>query len=96
MQGHLDTVKCLVDLGADIHAVAVDGSMAINVASACGHKKIAYFLLKRGADATKKDKLHATRVCACVCVFVCALVYMCAYTCLCMWCGSRFRRQDLG
>ena len=56
MKGHFSLVRCLVDeLGANIHAKAVDGSTAINVATVMGFEKIAKYLMKRGADAANKD-----------------------------------------
>jgi len=45
--GHLETVKYLVSLGADIHA---NNDEAIQQASRYGHLKIVKYLIKQGAN----------------------------------------------
>ena len=49
--GHLDAVRALVDVGADVDQVSGgDGSSPLVIAIANGHYTVAQFLLDRGAD----------------------------------------------
>ena len=51
--GHLDTARYLADQGADIHAVATNGSgyNALTAAVTAGHADIVNYLLQLGLDA---------------------------------------------
>jgi len=51
--GHLDTARYLADNGADIHAVATNGSgyNALTAAVTAGHTEIVKYLLERGLDS---------------------------------------------
>lgn len=50
--GHLDTARYLAEKGADIHAVATNGSgyNALTAAVTAGHTEIVKYLVKRGLD----------------------------------------------
>jgi ankyrin repeat protein len=53
--GHTDTVKLLIDRGADVEAQDAFGTTALIVAATSGHSDTTRLLLSFGADPTFKD-----------------------------------------
>ena len=80
--GDVETVRLLLDAGADLEARAIDGSTPLLVASRSvdalatidwqvipspsGHEDTAVFLLERGADVTRTDRIGRTALHAAV------------------------------
>ncbi|MEO5925534.1 MAG: ankyrin repeat domain-containing protein [Bryobacteraceae bacterium] len=54
-QGHMDTVKALVDAGADLNIPEPDGTTALVMAIINFHYDIAAYLLDKGADVNAAD-----------------------------------------
>lgn len=54
-EGHLDTVKALIDAGADVNKVAGDGKHALNMALFNGNYAVASLLIDSGSDVNKAD-----------------------------------------
>ena len=48
--GDVETVRLLIQAGADVHAVTENGDTALRCASRCGHVNVARALLAAGAD----------------------------------------------
>ena len=58
--GHLHTVRFLVEHGADVNAIDMGDNTALHWAAMRGHVEIVKYLLEQGADKTlrnKQDKL---------------------------------------
>jgi ankyrin repeat protein len=53
-RGHPDTLKDLMDRGADVNAKIQDGWTALMLAVANGHADIVKILIERGADVNAK------------------------------------------
>ena len=53
--GDLQKVKALLNQGANIEAVALDGWTPLTVASREGHKAVASFLISKGADVNHEE-----------------------------------------
>ena len=53
---HLDAVKMLVDLGADVAAVNTQGDTALHGAAFLGYGTVARYLLERGAVLNARNK----------------------------------------
>jgi uncharacterized protein len=74
--GDVATVRLLLDAGAEIDAVADDGSTALILACAKGHASVAEILLERGSNASMLDSSglaaihHAVRSSSTECVSV--------------------------
>src|SRR5207237_3873757 len=49
-RGHMDAVKALLDLGANVNDTLTDKTSALVVATANAHWELAAYLLERGAD----------------------------------------------
>lgn len=58
--GHLETVKALLDKGADVHAKDLNGSTSLHHASWRAHKDVVTELLKRGAHVNEKNNDNQT------------------------------------
>ncbi len=62
--GHLDTVRVLLDAGADVNDAVSDGQSALVVATANANWELAAYLLDRGADPNRAEAgwnaLHQT------------------------------------
>lgn len=54
-QGDIDSVKALLDAGADINFATREEGSALLIATAAGHEKLALYLLERGADPDITD-----------------------------------------
>lgn len=54
--GHLMTVKFLVEKGADVNAVDMGDNSALHWAAMRGHVEIVKYLLDQGADKTIRNK----------------------------------------
>jgi ankyrin repeat protein len=52
--GHLDVVKALIALGADVNAKTRDGRMPVIPAVENGHVEVVRLLLEKGADVTNR------------------------------------------
>ena len=50
LEGHVSLTTALIDQGADVHAVAGDGSTPLFVAAQYGHVGVVKSLVKHGAD----------------------------------------------
>ena len=66
--GHVDTVRFLVELGADPTAQDKDRCTPLHLASKNGHAEIVQFLIELGANLTPHDKdmmanLHSVSGC---------------------------------
>lgn len=59
-EGHMETVKTLIDAGADINVVDNEGSNALVLATLNGHLDIAGLLLEAGADPNIADRWGRT------------------------------------
>ncbi|MDT8397538.1 MAG: ankyrin repeat domain-containing protein [Pseudomonadales bacterium] len=59
-EGHMESVRLLLDAGADINAVAADGKNALALAIFNGHYAIGSYLIDRGIDPTKVDAQNFT------------------------------------
>ena len=55
-EGHLDTVKALIDAGANVDAVDNEGTNALVLATLNGHLDVAGLLLEAGADPNISDR----------------------------------------
>ena len=51
---HVDVMRILLELGADLEHVDVAGKTALMIACICGRVDAARLLLERGADVTRK------------------------------------------
>lgn len=58
--GHFDSVKLLVDSGADINAIAADGKNALGLAIFNGSYDIANYLVDKGIDVNQADAQRFT------------------------------------
>lgn len=58
--GDTKNLRCLLDNGADVHAVDQDGTTALMLAASEGHADAVRLLLEKGADVHAADKWHAT------------------------------------
>ena len=56
----LESVKLLVNLGADVNAVNAEGWTALHAATLAGHQTVAQFLLDHGAQLNAKTKYGQT------------------------------------
>jgi ankyrin repeat protein len=60
-EGHIETVRALLDGGADINqGISVDHTSPLLLATINGHYDLAKFLLERGADPTRASTAGAT------------------------------------
>lgn len=57
LRGDTNSVKTLLDKGADVNARDMDGNTALDWAAGEGHVEIVKLLLDRGADVNVKDKM---------------------------------------
>lgn len=55
MYNQLEFVKYLVEHGVDVNYSCIDGTSAINFASAKGNLEIVKYLVEHGADVFNKD-----------------------------------------
>ncbi|WPD24117.1 MAG: ankyrin repeat domain-containing protein [Candidatus Electrothrix scaldis] len=60
--GNLETVKTLVERGADIRQIGLLGFDAVTIAMISDQSKIADYLIAQGADRTAYDNLESERV----------------------------------
>jgi ankyrin repeat protein len=59
--GHIETVRYLLERGGDINAKGFFGATGLHWAAINGHMEMARFLVERGADLTlKDDEFNAT------------------------------------
>ena len=54
-EGDIETVKLLIEGGADINAMGMFGHPPLNHAVASGHKDVAEYLISKGADINGQD-----------------------------------------
>ena len=54
--GHLHTVRFLIEHGADVNAIDMGDNTAIHWAAMRGHVEIVKYLLQQGADKTLRNK----------------------------------------
>lgn len=64
LKGHTDTVRVLLNQGADINARDYFGSTALIIAAENGHSEIVKLLLDKGADVNAKDNFGTTSLMA--------------------------------
>jgi ankyrin repeat protein len=62
-RGHIDTVRLLLEHGADLSATDDNGSTPLTWAAEKGHENIARLLLENGADVDAKDNYGQTPLC---------------------------------
>jgi ankyrin repeat protein len=55
-QGHIEAIRALCELGADINTPSKAGVTPVCVAAAEGHEKVVKLLRKLGADLNEKSK----------------------------------------
>jgi uncharacterized protein len=59
-EGHLGTIKQLVEGGADVNAYGADGKNALNLAIFNGHYEVASYLVDQGIDVNRPDAQNFT------------------------------------
>ena len=57
-KGHLEIVKWLIGVGADVNIKDNDGDTALNLAALYGHLETLKFLIDYGAEIDKEDCLR--------------------------------------